>query len=60
MLLLPGGSELPENNSEIFLLSKFEKSRSNSYERSSFKITNSGLLTGTGPIFSLNESGNLE
>ena len=60
MLLLPDGSELPENNSEIFLLSKFEKFKLSSFERLLFKITNSGFLTGTGLIFSLNGSGNLE
>ena len=60
ILLAPNGRELPENNSEIFLLSKFEKSRFSSFERSLFRITNSGFFTGIGFISSLNGSGNLE
>ena len=58
--LLSGGSELPLNNSEISLSFKVEKFKFSFSARLLFNTTNSGFFTGTGFIFSLNDSGNLE
>ena len=60
ILLLSGGSELPLNNSEISLSFKVEKFKFSFSARLLFNTTNSGFFTGTGFIFSLNDSGNLE
>ncbi len=60
MDLVPFGNEFPENISDNFFLSIFEKSKFKLLASSLFKIINSGLLTGVGFISSLKLLDNFE